>query len=233
MSATRIERSPFVKGVGAGLPVTIIYFPIALTFGLLAVERMSIVLAVSMSALVYAGASQFMALELIGTHAAALEIVIATVLMNFRHFVMSASFSQRLERHRPAATPPLAFWLTDETFSLAMASGKTVNPRYMLGLELTSYVSWVSGTSLGFAVGSLIPPLLQESMYIALYALFVALLVPHVRRSLSILATAFFAAGFNVLLQRFQVMQPGWSLVTAILLTSILGALIHSDGEDA
>jgi 4-azaleucine resistance transporter AzlC len=232
MSAASSERSPFVRGIAAGLPVIIGYFPIALTFGLLAAERLSIAHAVSMSAWVYAGASQFMALELLGAHAAAVEIVIATFLMNFRHFIMSASLSQRLEPHRPAATPPLSFWLTDETFSVAMASGKTVNPRYMLGLELTSYMSWVSGTCLGFAVGGLIPPLLQESMYIALYALFVALLVPHVKRSLSILATAVFAAGVNALLQRFQIMQPGWSLVTAILLASILGTLIQADEED-
>jgi len=232
MSAPSEERSSFVRGIAAGLPVIIGYFPIALTFGLLAAERMSIAHAIFMSAWVYAGASQFMALELIGAQAAAVEIVIATFLMNFRHLIMSASFSQRLERHRQAAALPLAFWLTDETFSVAMASGRTVNPRYMLGLELTSYVSWVSGTCLGFAVGGFIPPLLQESMYIALYALFVALLVPHVKRSLPILATAVFAAGVNTLLQRLQIMKPGWSLVAAILLASILGALTHSENED-
>ncbi len=232
MSAVPENRSPFLRGVTAGLPVVIGYFPIAVTFGLLASEHISMAHAVCMSAWVYAGASQFMALGLIGAHSAATEIVAATFLMNFRHFIMSASLSQRVKRHRQAGTGLMAFWLTDETFSVAMALKKKLHPRFMLGLEIVAYVSWVSGTCLGFSLGAFIPPLLQESMYIALYALFVALLVPHVKGSLSILITAGFAAGINSLLQYFHIMKPGWSLVTAILSASVLGALIHSDEEE-
>jgi predicted branched-subunit amino acid permease len=173
-----------------------------------------------------------MALGLIGAHSAAAEIVAATFLMNFRHFIMSASLSQRVKRHRPTGTGIMAFLLTDETFSIAMALKKKLQLRFMLGLEIVAYLSWVSGTCLGFSLGAFIPPLLQESMYIALYALFVALLVPHVKGSLSILMTAGFAAGINTLLQYSLIMKPGWSLVTAIISASVFGALIHSDEEE-
>jgi len=237
MSAAPDSRSLFLRGVTAGLPVVIGYFPIAVTFGLLANEHISMVHAVCMSAWVYAGASQFMAIGLIGAHSAAAEIVAATFLMNFRHFIMSASLSQRVKSHRSEATPLIAFWLTDETFSVAMALKKKLHPRFLLGLEVSAYVSWVSGTCLGFVVGVFIPPLLQESLYIALYALFVALLIPHVRGSLRegsfhILITAGFAAGVNTLLQYFHIMKPGWSLVAAILSASVLGALMNPDDEE-
>jgi len=237
MSASPEGRSQFLRGMAAGLPVVIGYFPIAVTFGLLANEHISMLHAVCMSAWVYAGASQFMAIGLIGAQSAAAEIVAATFLMNFRHFIMSASISQRVKSQRSKAAPLIAFWLTDETFSVAMAMKKKLHPRFLLGLEISAYLSWVSGTSLGFSVGAFIPLLLQESMYIALYALFVALLIPHVKSSLAkgslyILFTAGFAAGVNTILQHFHIMKPGWALVTAILSASILGALLNPDDKE-
>jgi 4-azaleucine resistance transporter AzlC len=230
-------RSHFLRGAAAGLPVVIGYFPIAVTFGILANEHISMTHAVLMSAWVYAGASQFMAIGLISAHSAAAEIVTATFLMNFRHFIMSASLSQRVRNGRPWATPLIAHWLTDETFSVAMALKRKLHPRFLLGLEVSAYLSWVSGTGLGFVIGAFIPALLQESLFIALYALFVALLIPHIRDSLkkatfNILITAGFAAGVNTLLQYFNIMKPGWSLVTAILSASALGALMNpEEGE--
>jgi predicted branched-subunit amino acid permease len=213
------------------MPVLIGYFPIALTFGLLASEHLSLAQAVSMSAWVYAGASQFMAIELIGAHSLAAEIVAATFLMNFRLFIMNASFSQRLKSHSHALMPLIAFWVTDETFSVAMAGFRKIEPGFMLGLQLVAYVSWVAGTGLGFSVGSLIPVLLEESMYIALYALFAALLVPHLKRSIPVLFIARLSAGLNTLLQRTSLLKPGWSLVAAILAASMLGSLLMPERE--
>jgi predicted branched-subunit amino acid permease len=118
-----------------------------------------------------------------------------------------------------------------------MTLKKRLHPRFLLGLEVSAYMSWVSGTALGFIAGAFIPPLLQESLYIALYALFVALLIPHIRSSLRegsfyILITAGFSAGVNWLLQHFHLMKPGWSLVTAITSAAILGALIKTEDEE-
>jgi 4-azaleucine resistance transporter AzlC len=220
-----------MRGIRAGMPVLIGYFPIALTFGLLASEHLSLAQAVSMSAWVYAGASQFMALELIGAHSLAVETVAATFLMNFRHFIMNASLSQRLQRHPSPLTPLIAFWVTDETFSVAMTGSGRIDHRFMLGLQLVAYASWVAGTGLGFSVGTLIPVLLEESLYIALYALFAALLVPHLKRSIPVLITAGLSAGMNTLLQRTSLLKPGWSLVVAILAASMLGALLMGGDE--
>jgi predicted branched-subunit amino acid permease len=226
MSAALQTRHPFIRGIITGFPVILGYFPIALAFGLLSTEHISLVYAVSMSAFVYAGASQFMALEMIGAHAVTAEIVSATFLMNFRHFIMSASISQRLKAHGRGITPLIGYWLTDETYSVATMREGSIHPMTLLGLEFAAYASWVSGTGLGFVAGSFIPPLLQESMYIMLYALFAALLVPHLKKSIPVLITAGFAAGLNSLMQRFTEIKPGWSLITAIIAASLLGSLL-------
>jgi 4-azaleucine resistance transporter AzlC len=223
---------PFLAGVASGLPVVIGYFPVGLTFGVLASEHLTLAHTASMSAFVYAGASQFMALELIGVQARAAEIVVATFLMNFRHFIMNASLSQRVKGHHPRIIPLVAFWVTDETFSVAMSERRSLEHGYMLGLGLVSYLSWFSGSCVGFVTGALIPPLLQESMYIGLYALFAALLIPHVKRSLPVFVIAAFAAGINFLVQYAGLLNPGWSLVAAIILASALGAFIIPEEEE-
>ena len=102
----------------------------------------------------------------------------------------------------------------------------------MLGLQLTAYASWVLGTGIGFSVGPLIPALLEESMYIALYALFAALLIPHLKRSITALITACLSAGINTLLQRAGIVKPGWSLVVAILAASLLGSLLRQEEKE-
>ena len=220
----REKRGPaFFRGCSAGIPIIIGYFPIAVTFGMLASETISAAQAVSLSVLVFAGASQFMAIGLMASHTAAAEIVSVTFLMNFRHFLMSASIADRLTKTKAPAL--IGFWLTDETFSLASSSSGSLAPGYVIGIELVSYASWVAGTAAGSVIGGIIPPILQVSMYVALYALFGAILVPVIRKSLPALLTAAGAAGANALLQTAGI-KPGWSLVAAILVSSGIGALI-------
>ncbi|MFW6180717.1 MAG: AzlC family ABC transporter permease [Spirochaetota bacterium] len=218
------RHQSLVEGMRRGIPVVVGYFPIALAFGMLAREQIPFSHAVSMSALVFAGASQFMALELLSAHARAVELVAATFLMNFRHFIMSIAVSHRLAGSSRAA-PLLAFGLTDETFAVAATRGN-LTPGFMLGVELVSYSSWVSGTAVGYLAGSLIHPLVQQGMGIALYALFAALLVPHIRRSFRVGLVAASAAGFNTMLHRTAGVQAGWSLVIAVLLASLIGSVL-------
>ena len=63
-----------------------------------------------------------------------------------------------------------------------MSGGKEASVPFLVGLEVVAYASWVIGTAAGFISGSSLPSVLQESMGVALYALFIALLVPSVKR---------------------------------------------------
>ncbi len=215
-------QSQFLRGAVSGIGIAIGYFPIALTFGLLASGQFSPMQAVSFSAFVFAGASQFMALQLITGGALTAEVVVITFLMNFRHFLMSTALAHRLKLKRGAFSFLIAFGITDETFTMAATGNHEISPRFMFGLELTAYSSWVSGTALGYIGGAFIPHALQISMGIVLYALFSALLVGQMRKSISVVIIAGIAAGFNTLLHIF--MPIGWSLVIAIVAASAFGA---------
>jgi len=224
-------QSQFLRGVVSGIGIAIGYFPIALTFGLLTSTQFTPMQAVGFSAFVFAGASQFMAIQLITGGALAIEVVVITFLMNFRHFLMSTALAHSLKLKQKAVSFLIAFGITDETFSLAATGKHKLSPAFMLGLEITAYSSWVSGTVIGYIGGSFIPHALQISMGVVLYALFSALLVGQVRKSIFVVIIAGLGAGINTFLHLF--MPTGWSLVIAIIAASSLGAAIGKNKRGA
>ena len=129
-----------------------------------------------MSIAVFAGASQFVALNLLAIGTNYGQIIITTLILNLRHFLMAASLSQRLKPGKLA--PLVAFGITDETFSVLSFQPETENnPRFVLGVNTVAYLGWVSGTFGGSLMGQELPALLQTSMGIALYAMFIGLLI--------------------------------------------------------
>jgi 4-azaleucine resistance transporter AzlC len=201
-----------------------------MAFGLIA-RNMEIGLggACSMSMLVFAGASQFMALSLLGSGVGAGEIVVAALLMNFRHFLMSASLSRRVVRHA-RFLPLIAFGLTDETFVIASTQKEKLESGYLIGLESVAYSSWVGGTVLGYTLGQVLPEVLQRSLGISLYALFIAILIPAVRRSWRAALVAALAGLCHVVLRMLGLFSSGWNIIVAILLGAGMGAALFADG---
>lgn len=218
------SRGGLRTGVLRGIPVLLGYFPVALAFGVMA-RNLPLPYAVMMSAVVYAGASQFMALNLLAGGVLPGEIILATLLLNFRHFLMSAALAARLGR-RDGLTPFIAFGITDETF--AVGSVGAVTPRFLIGLEATAYVGWVTGTLLGRSLGYALPAALQTALGIGLYGLFIGILVPEVRKNRRAGAVALFAAGLHWALRRFELLPPGWAIIAAIVAGAAFGVAISA-----
>ena len=216
----------FRRGVLRGLPIFAGYFPCAVAFGLSAgFAGFSLKEGIMMSLIVFAGASQFMAVSLVAASAGMLEIVLATLLLNFRHFLMSASLFPRL-KGRHAWLPLEAFGVTDETYSLLSFSPDELTPPFVLGVELTAYLGWVSGTAAGLLGGDVLPGRLQQSLGIVLYALFVALLVPEIRKFWRHGLVALTAAALHSLLNAFSLLSPGWNIILSIAGGAAAGLII-------
>src|SRR5699024_4834733 len=104
--------------VYAGIPVAIGYIPIAIAYGALGVASgLTWWHTVLMSFLVYAGAAQFMAVGMLAAGAGALQIVIATFVLNFRHIIMSLSLFDHLRSFALPRRVAAALGITDETFA--------------------------------------------------------------------------------------------------------------------
>lgn len=223
----------FRAGVQAGFPIFIGYFPTAMAFGLLAkTGGLTLGSSVSFSVFVFAGASQFMALNLLRTGAAVTEIVIATFLLNLRHLLMSAALATRIQSENKRWFPVVAFGVTDETFAVAATQDQKLTMPFLLTLEVTAYVGWVSGTGLGYLIGSALPVIVQNSMAIALYAMFIAILTPQVKNSIQAGVLALGAGALNAGLSYGKLLPSGWNLIIAIIVIALLGALVFKDNAE-
>lgn len=229
---TSIEKpsSSLKKGMRAGLPIAIGYLPIALTFGLLSkTYNLSLFDAVGMSIFVFAGASQFMALSMLAMGTSDFELILATFIINIRHFLMSASINELAWPEPKWKKTLYAFGITDETFSVASLSKEDITASYMFGLIIMAYGSWVVNTGMGYVIGASLPQVLQQSMGIALYAMFIGLVVPSLKKYRKVVFLFMMSAFLSTVFSFF--LSTGWSIVCATLISSItVEVLLYKKG---
>lgn len=216
------------KGFAVGLPIIIGYLPIALAYGVLAKQAgMTLLELTLMSVMVYAGASQFMGANMIAVGASATEIIVATFVLNFRHFIMSLSFMNILKPLKLKVKIPLSFGLTDETFAVSTLHPEKAKEKrgvlFYVTIFVTAYLSWIFGSFLGGVIGDIIPEQLSQSMGIALYAMFIGLLIPSVKKNLRVGLIALIAMLINAFCSQF--MTDGWAIVCGTVFGGLTGLL--------
>jgi branched chain amino acid efflux pump len=222
-----IYSNHILLGLKDAFPIMLGYFSVAMAFGLLVKSAsLNLIDAVMFSTIVFAGASQFMALNMLISGVNPLSIIAATFLVNFRHFVMSASLGSRLIKPHKWQVPFIAFGVTDETFSVVMAKEGNLPPFYVMTVNFLAYISWGSGTIAGFMLGSIIPVALGDSLGMGLYVLFMALLVPEVKKAPRIVWIALTAGLLNTVLSYIPIIGSSWSLVLGVILSSLLFTII-------
>ncbi len=214
------------NAVRAGIPLFIGYFPAAVAFGILAkTTGVSLVETFLFSAVVFAGASQFIALNLLATGMGPTGIILTTLLVNFRHFLMSTYLSTRITEKAKRWYIPMAFGVTDEVFSVLSFTKGNLTKNFVLALEFSAYSGWVSGTLAGFLLGGFMPPILTQSMGVALYALLLAILMPEIKSSHRSLFLTLASGLLNWLLVSMDFLPKGWTIIVCILVIASTGAL--------
>lgn len=231
-----LRLDTFKRGVVTGIPIMLGYIPIALTYGVLAKQSgLSLMELTAMSLFVYAGASQFMGVNMILVGTGALEIIIATFVLNFRHFVMSLSFMNQLRVVPLKGKIPLALGLTDESFAVSALhteEAKKAHPAYFYGgIILIAYLSWVTGSLVGGILGDVIPESLSQSMGIALYAMFIGLLIPSVKKNIKIGLIALLALLINAICVQLG-LSAGWSIVIGTVVGGMSGIFLIEEKEE-
>jgi 4-azaleucine resistance transporter AzlC len=225
------QKSEFRTGLKSGIGIALGYMPIALAFGLLAkTTGLAFYETLAMSAFVYAGASQFMTLTLLANGASAFEIISTVFIVNIRLLLLTTSLQEKLDPSTLLTKAFTAFGITDETFAVASTRQEKLTYPYILGLNTIAYISWVFFSGLGFFVVNLMPDVAQESMGFALYAMFIALLVPCLTER-KIIYLAACAAVTNSLLS--QVLSVGVSIFLSALFSAVLIEFLHKGEEQS
>lgn len=225
-----VNNNSFYSGLKAGFSIAIGYFPVALTFGLLAkTTGLSMWEATAMSIFVYAGAAQYMSLTLISKGVDPILIVLNTFVVNIRHFLMTAALNEKMQSEKRWIKGIYAFGITDESFSvLATQKESKIATPFAFGVAVIAYSSWVVFTAVGHVIGANLPAFLQVAMSIALYAMFVGLLVPSMRGNRKVVMLALVAATINGFFYWTQLLSTGWSILVATLASSIFIEIIYA-----
>lgn len=221
------QKSNLIKGLFEGFSIALGYMPVALTFGFVANSTgLSIIETIAMSAFVFAGAAQYMSLSLLAIGTGALEIIFTTFIINIRHLLMTTVINEKAEKDHPIIKAIYAFGITDEVFAVTSTKEGKLSSSYIFGVALIAYSSWVINSGIGYVIGTSLPETLQKSMSIALYALFIALLVPSLKKHRKIVFLACFAAIINSILSIF--IPSGWAIIGATLASAIGIEIIYS-----
>lgn len=226
----------FINGIKAGTPIAVGYIPIAIAFGLLANSTgLPNYAGILMSLIVFAGASQFVAVNLLAIGSTYWEIILATLILNLRHFLMTASISQRIEEGTTKKFMALlSFGITDESFMVASTRNEEkLSPMFLLGLNLIGFSSWNIGTMIGIFLGTGLPDSIQSSMGIALYAMFIGLLIPSIKKAKPVLVVTLVAVLINSILHwipLFSGISSGWGIIITTILTALIGAILFPKG---
>ena len=195
----------FKKGLSDGLPICLGYLSVAFAFGIFAVSNgLSGFQALLISMANCTSAGQLAAVPVITAGGMLSELAVSQLVINLRYSLMSVSLSQKLDQTvRLRDKLLIAFVNTDEVFAVASAKPGPVGRRYLYGLILPPYVGWSTGTLLGAVAGDVLPAVLTGALGIAIYGMFIAIVVPTVRRSrpaaLCVLLALLFSCAFYYL----------------------------------
>jgi 4-azaleucine resistance transporter AzlC len=226
-----LKRREFLDGVADLAPVLVAVVPIGLLWGTLASAKgLSLLEAMLMSVLVFAGAAQFVAVEMWQEPAPVLLLVLAALIVNIRHVLMSASVSRHIGKIPRRLHPLVAYLLVDESWALTerRALKRPVTLAYYLGVTLPMAVSWYVSTGVGALLGRSLGDPAAIGLDFAFSALFVSILMGFWkgRRTAGVLA-----ASGGVAAATYLAIDGPWYIMAGGLAGALAAALSY-DGVD-
>lgn len=194
-----------MQGARDTLPMMVGAAPFGVIFGTFAMAAgLSTAVTLAMSALVFAGSSQFIAVTLLGGGASLPVIWLTTFVVNLRHMLYSATLLPHARGWPRLWRLPLAFWLTDETFAVVehrlRNRGTEAGQWYWLGSSLAMYGNWFLWTLVGVLLGRVVPNLAHWGLDFAMVGTFAAIVAPQLKRFPYLVAAL--AAGSVAMLAR-------------------------------
>ncbi len=218
------------KGFRDGIPIALGYLSVSFTFGMAAsAQGLKLWQAVFISMTNVTSAGQFAGLSLMAAGAPYFEMVLTQFIINLRYALMSVSLSQRLHGVGILDRLVISFCNTDEIFAVASRQSAEVGRRYMYGLMTAPYLGWVIGTLVGAAASALLPDAIRSALGIAIYGMFIAIVLPPAQK----LRAVRLVAGISALLSCAFAWVPGlnrvsggFAVILSTVIASVAGALL-------
>ena len=222
--AWAFRRTVFCQGMRDGVPIALGYFAVSFSLGIAARKAGFTPFQGFLASLLNnASAGEYAAFALIASGATYLEVAVITLIANARYLLMSCALAQRF-------APETPFWhrliigydVTDEIFGITIARPGCLNPCYTYGAILLAAPAWASGTACGILAGNLLPLRAVSALSVALYGMFLAIIIPPARKSRVVAALVALSFGLSFACQYL----PGVSALSDGTRTILLTVLI-------
>ena len=220
-----MKESEFSDGVKSGIPIALGYFSVSFSFGMLAVSMgLPVLSAVITSMTNVTSAGQASGLTIMAAGGTFLELIICQVVINLRYALMSLTISQRLpERITFGQRLIMSFMITDEIFAVMTSREKELSFKFYLGLASLPFIGWSMGTFLGALFGNLLPDNITAVLGIALYGMFVAIIIPPAKKSSAVMVCIVLSAVLSTIIYFvpvFSFISSGISVIICALIAS-------------
>lgn len=219
----------FFKGLRGGVPIGLGYLSVSFTFGIMAISLgFAPWQAVVISALTLTSAGQLAGIGVMVSPGQYLTMLISQLTINVRYSFMSVSLSQRVSpKFKGILRWIFGFFMTDEIFAVA-STEKCVTPSFFAGLCVFPWIGWTLGTLLGSLIGGVLPTVIVSSLCIAIYGMFLAIIIPPARKSRSIFFVIALAAIIHCAFYYLPLLREipsGISISISSILAASVGAV--------
>lgn len=214
----------FKRGFRDGIPIALGYIAVSFTFGISA-KNLGITTfqAVLMSITNLTSAGQFAGVALVGASVSYLEMAITQFVVNLRYCLMSCSLSQKLDKNTSLIHRFLiAIGITDEIFGVSSCIEGKLSPFYTYGVFSVAIPGWALGTLLGGISGGIFPARILSALSVALYGMFIAIIIPPAKEDRTILSIVFISMLLSFLFVKLPVLNKISSGFRIIILTIII-----------
>lgn len=229
MAEVRYQNS-YLSGLKKGIPIALGYLSVSFGFGISVVSRgLEAVWAVIISMTNLTSAGQLAGVGVILSQGPIIEMVLTQLVINLRYSLMGIALTQKLGtyslRHRILS----AFGITDEIFAVAINEGGELGPRFMYGLITLPYLGWTAGTLIGVLAGDILPLSVSAALGIAIYSMFVAIVVPEARDDKGVMWAVVIACSLSCALYYipfFNFISTGFSIIICAVVASVIMAVV-------
>ena len=225
----------FMKGLKHGLPIGLGYLSVSFAFGTQCTDSgLTILQALLISMTNLTSAGQLAGLQVMVSQAALasglIEMALTQFIINLRYALMDLSLTQKLG---PTMNTPrrmlFSFANTDEIFAVAASQPEKLHHHYLYGLMVMPYIGWSLGTLLGAAAGAILPAFITGALGIAIYGMFIAIVIPPARKEKAIAIVALIAIAISVAFRYIpglNAVSGGFVVIICAVVAATVGALL-------
>lgn len=227
----------FKRGLAAGIPIALGYLSVSFTFGIMAVSYGLAwwqALIISMTTVTSAG--QFAGIGIMIHPGQYFQMLISQITINIRYSFMSISVGQKADsRFKGLSRWLLGFMMTDEIFAVATQE-ESVSRSFFAGLATLPYIGWSLGTLFGAILGSILPERLMSALSLAIYGMFVAIVVPEMKKSRPVVLVVILAIALSCLFYYvpfLSTISSGITITVVAIASAVIGSLLFPVADEA